>query len=131
MLRATLEDEQNLRLCIHFRDWLAGEIIEEQVVESIEKSRKTILVLSPNFLKSNWCNFEMQMARQKLFSQGNDVLILVLYKPLPKAQISRTLKTLLETKMYLQWTNDLDGQKLFLAKLTEAIKNERVGETII
>ena len=71
------------------------------------------------------------MARQKLFSKGNDVLILVLYKPLPKDQISKTLKTLLETKMYLQWTNDVDGKKLFWAKLTEAIRDERVKETIV
>ena len=124
-LQPKLEDEHNLKLCLHHRDFMPGELITEQIVCSIEKSRNTLLILTPNFLASTWCQFEMQMAQNKLFSEGKDVLLLALLKPLPKVGISKTLKSLLEQKTYIEWSEDEYAQKLFWAKLLEAIKAPR------
>ena len=127
-LRLKLENEQNLKVCLHYRDFIPGEFIEDQIIDNILKSHKTVLILSPNFLKSKWCWFELQMARNQLFEKGNDILILVILSPLPKRGITKTLTRLLEQKVYLEWTEDPDGQKLFWAKLEDAIRAPRKND---
>ena len=48
-----------------FRNWLAGRSIARNIIDSIEKSRKTVLVLSNAFARSYWCELEMSMAQHK------------------------------------------------------------------
>ena len=88
-LQPMLENIHGLKLCLHHRDFHFGEVITEQIISSIEDSRKTLLILSPNFLSSNWCHFVIQMAHSKLLNTGKDVLLLVLLKPLPKTGCQR------------------------------------------
>nr|UCK81504.1 Toll-like receptor 5 [Arenicola marina] len=128
VLRTTLEEEHQLRLCIHFRDFIPGHDIEDTIVESIDQSRKTILIMSPNFLQSDWCHFEFKMARQKIVLEGRDVLILVILEELPAAGLSRTLVRLLQTKTYLKWTESEAGQQLFWQQLVDAIKEDPAND---
>ena len=123
-LLPSLEDRAGFKLCIHDRDFLVGNVIEETIVESIERSRKTILVLSQHFLQSNWCYFEMQMARNRLFMRGRDCLIPLLMEDIPLETLGRssTLRNLLETKTYLKWTENPEGQDLFWKHLNMALE---------
>ena len=78
-LRPQLEDNRpKLRLCIHHRDWLGGRDITDNIVESIEASRKSLLIVSNAFAASSWCQFELTMAQTRLFEEDRDNLILVL-----------------------------------------------------
>ena len=123
VLQPKLEVDHKLKLCLHHRDFELGANITEQIVTCIDESRKTLLLLSPNFLASTWCQFEMEIAQNKLISTGKDVLLLALLKPLQKVGISKTLKELMERKTYIQWTdNDEFGQKLFWGKLLDTVK---------
>ena len=70
ILQPKLEDELKLRLCLHNRDFRLGEVITEQIVESIESSKKTLFILSKSFLASTWCKYEIQMAQGHLFRSG-------------------------------------------------------------
>ena len=123
VLQPKLEDELGLCLCLHHRDFRLGEIITEQIVESIESSKKTLFILSKSFLASTWCHFEIRMAQSRLFTSGKDVILLALLEPLPDHMVSKTLKDLLETRTYVEWTeSDTYGQKLFWEKLYESVK---------
>ena len=135
-LQPKLETEYGIRLCLHERDFELGGVIPEQIIDCIESSRKTLLILSPNFVRSTWCKFEMRMAHAKLFRSGHDVLLLAILKPLNGVEITKTLKALLEEKTYVEWSEDQYGQKLFWAKLISALNiprrparvEENVGE---
>ena len=51
------------------------------------------------------------------------MILLALLEPLPTRMTSRTLKGLLETRTYVEWTeDDVYGQRLFWAKLHQAIQ---------
>ena len=87
-LQPKLEDEFGLRLCLYQRDFVLGGDIMEQVTSSIENSRKTLLILSPNFLASNWCHWEMKLAHSRLSNAGQDVLMLAILNPMSKVGFS-------------------------------------------
>ena len=84
-LQPKLEDEFGLKLCLHQRDFVLGGNIMEQITSSIENSRKTLLILSPNFLASTWCHWEMNLAHNHLLITGQDVLMLAILSPMSKA----------------------------------------------
>ncbi len=124
VLMKKLEEEHNMRLCIHYRDFKPGYFIEDTIVESIDRSRKTILILSPDFLKSDWCYFEYKMARQVLVTERRDVIVLVILKSLPGKYLSRSLSKMLQKKTYLEWTTDPDGQKLFWDQMIRTLSGD-------
>ncbi|XP_070537028.1 toll-like receptor 2 [Ptychodera flava] len=68
-------DPPNFKLCIHERDFLPGYDIFENILDSIEQSKKTMLILSPDFAASEWCYFEMRMAQSCLFEEKRDIIV--------------------------------------------------------
>ena len=92
-------DQPRFRLCIHDRDFIPGEAIEENIWKAIESSRKTIVVLSKNFLKSAWCEFELQIARKECVEKGRNLIIAVMLEPLSvDDKMSRSVERLIRKK---------------------------------
>ena len=116
------EDPEPVHLCIKSRDFIPGHSLLESISENIQKSRKTILVLSPNFVESEWCYHEMEMAKMRLLDENLDVIVLVLLKEIPNKKITLSLRQLLCKKEYLKWPKDRAGQMLFWQRLREELK---------
>ena len=104
------DDLPRFRLCIHERDFVPGDLIEENILRSIESSRKTIVILSRNFLQSVWCEFEFEIARKECIERGRDLIIAVMLEPLPgNIKISSSVERLIRKNTYIEWpTDDLD-----------------------
>ena len=115
-------DAHRISTVIHHRDFLPGSVLEETINESIARCRYTMLVLSPDFLSSNWCLLEMHLARSRIISEGRDVIVPVILREFPMSLLTRTLEGIL-SKSYLQWTEDPEGQALFWDKLTTKLKH--------
>ncbi len=64
MLLKTLEDA-GLRVCIDFRDFVAGKPSITNMQDAAIGSRHTVLVLTPAWLKSEWALFETLIIRTK------------------------------------------------------------------
>ena len=116
-----IENVRNLKLCVHHRDFLPGDDIDEQIVRSVDNSRKTLLILTKNFLASEWCLYEMKVARNKLQAEGKDVIIPILLAELPDEYMNLSVKNLLREKTYLQWETSMGGQEYFWKKLEIAL----------
>ena len=114
-------EDCHISTVIHHRDFLPGSILEETIRESIDMSRYTVLVLSPDFLASNWCLLEMHLARNRIISEGRDVIVPIILREFPVSQLTRTLEGIL-SKSYLEWTDDAEGQALFWDKLVTKLK---------
>jgi hypothetical protein len=120
-LLVELEQKHSYRLCVHHRDFPGGAVLQQIIVDSIHKSRKTILVITPEFMQSEWCAFEVQMARTRLYREGRDVIIPVILRAPPDGSLERNLPYVLK-KNYLKWMEDNDdAQMLFWAKLVAAL----------
>ena len=89
--------------------------------ESVLNSRKTILVLTPSFVRSYWCDYELQMARMRCFEEGRDIIIVIILKPVAASNMNHTLRTLVKTVTYLEWPdNDID-RNVFWEKLRRSL----------
>lgn len=76
-LLSTLEEKHGLKCCIHYRNFKAGALYRENMVDSVYKSRKTIAVLSTNFFTSGFCETEFEYALRRLAERRDDSLIVI------------------------------------------------------
>ena len=114
--------EPKFTLCVHHRDFMPGTLIEENIIDSIQLSSKTILVLSNNFVASRWCEFELQIARTKCIEEGRDNIVVIILEAVPAAAMSSTLASLIRRVTYLEWPPHQAGKEEFWTKLRESLR---------
>ncbi|KAH8371819.1 hypothetical protein KR093_008984 [Drosophila rubida] len=116
-LAPTLElGAQRYKLCLHQRDFPVGGYLPETIVQAIDSSRRTIMVVSENFIKSEWCRFEFKSAHQSVLRDRRRRLIVIVLGEVPQKELDPDLRLYLKTNAYLQW-----GDKLFWQKLRFAL----------
>uniref|UniRef100_T1JI80 TIR domain-containing protein n=1 Tax=Strigamia maritima TaxID=126957 RepID=T1JI80_STRMM len=90
------------KLCLHNRDWAAGEFISDQIVRSVRNSRRTILVLTDNYFKSGWSRLEFDIAYQQGLKDKVRRLIAVVPNEVPDlSKIDQEFKTFITLTTYL------------------------------
>ncbi|XP_070073992.1 protein toll [Drosophila takahashii] len=67
------------RLCFYLRDWLAGESIPDCIGRSVRDSRRIIILMTDNFIKSTWGRLEFRLALHATSQDRCKRLIVVLY----------------------------------------------------
>ncbi|NXK29964.1 TLR22 protein, partial [Piprites chloris] len=114
------------RLCLHKRDFVPGKWIVDNIIDSIEKSHKTLFVLSEHFVQSEWCKYELDFSHFRLFDENNDAAILVLLEPIQSKTIPKRfckLRKIMNTKTYLEWPLEEEQQQMFWINLKIALKS--------
>lgn len=116
-----VKESEFYSLCIHERDWLPGNLISWNIVNSVQNSRRTILILSKEFIRSIWFQVEFHTAYYQMLEDKMDRLIVVVKGELPpKEEMDKDLVFLLTTKTYLTW-----GEKWFWEKLRYALPHKK------
>ncbi|CAM4561069.1 unnamed protein product [Caretta caretta] len=114
------------KLCLHKRDFVPGKWIIDNIIDSIEKSHKTLFVLSEHFVQSEWCKYELEFSHFRLFDENNDSAILILLEPIQEQTIPKRfckLRKIMNTKTYLEWPLDENQQQIFWNNLKTALKS--------
>ena len=122
-LVSELEKNFGFRLCIHHRDFLAGCAIVESIEQAIRTSRKVLVIMSENFLRSDWCIEEVHMTS----SIDRNKFIVIMYKDvlLSGAPIPRVVQHLLTSRTYIEWAEAAAAQELFWKKLRRALYSKQ------
>ncbi|XP_052777704.1 toll-like receptor 4 [Mya arenaria] len=121
-LAPELESNRGLRLLVHDRDFLAGNMVNENIIHAITSSRKTLIIMSPNFLASSWCVYEMNMARMETIKTGRDVLCVVLKENVQTNGLPLEILDVFRERTYLELPvegGDLEDQ--FWDRLADAV----------
>lgn len=116
-------EKEDIKICLHERNFVPGKSIVENIITFIEKSYKSIFVLSPHFVQSEWCHYELYFAHHNLFHEGSDNLILILLEPIPQDNIPskyHKLKALMAKRTYLEWPTEKGKRGLFWANIRAA-----------
>ncbi|KAK7115980.1 protein toll-like isoform X2 [Littorina saxatilis] len=114
------------RLCIHLRDFPVGAPIADSVAWAVENSRCTMLVLTRDFLASEWCRHEFRAAHSRLLKDPQAKLLIVVHGPLDARILDREMMAYLRTHTYLR-TED----KWFWSKLEYALPQPQEGVEMI
>ncbi|KAM4713887.1 LOW QUALITY PROTEIN: toll-like receptor 2 [Anableps anableps] len=118
---------QPLSLCLHKRDFLAGQPIMDNIMSAIEQSRHTIFILSENFVQSDWCRYELDFSHFWLFDVGEDAAILILLEPLSKDDVPKRfckLRKLMSSTTYLEWPQEEERRPEFWKSLRNALRGD-------
>ena len=108
--------------CIHYRNFLPGEFIADNIVSAIKLSKKTILVVTKTFVRSGWCDFESRAAKSHHLGKTRGGIIAIVFPGAYEAAKRKPgLSELLECVTFLPWSEDKEEQNVFWLKLRMAL----------
>lgn len=114
------QTDPRYRLCLHYRDFNVSAYIADTIVEAVESSRRTIVILSKNFLHSEWCRFEFKSALHEVLKDRRRRLIVITLGEVPQRDLDPDLRLYLKTNTCIEW-----GDRLFWQKLKFAMPDAR------
>ena len=114
-----LEERHHLKCCIHYRDFAPGKPFTESMAESVYSSYKIIAVLSSNFLKSNYCSYELNIAKYRLLNKKDDSLIIIRIDKGDCCKLPRELRK----RSFIDYSNSLE-RPLWESKLLRFLNVE-------
>ncbi|XP_068758724.1 toll-like receptor 2 [Montipora capricornis] len=88
----SLFEKHSVPYSIHIRDFELGRPIVQNMADSVYNSRQVVIVLSNNYLASNFCREELHMALQRGVDTGDSALVLVAINKLKKKQLPSALR---------------------------------------
>ncbi|KAM9043574.1 toll-like receptor 3 isoform 6-T9 [Megaptera novaeangliae] len=101
------EEDHTLRFCLEERDFEAGVLELEAIVNSIRRSRKIIFVITQNLLKDPLCKrFKVHHAVQQAIEQNLDSIILIFLEDIPDYKLNHALclrRGMFRSRCILNW----------------------------
>ncbi|XP_068760701.1 uncharacterized protein [Montipora capricornis] len=99
-----LEERNELKCCIHYRDFEPGKVFYDSMAECVYKSFKIIAVLSNNFFDSNYCSYELNVAKYRLLNARDDSLIMIRIDNVDREKLPRKL----QKRSFIDYCNPLE-----------------------
>ncbi|NXD70435.1 TLR5 protein, partial [Eolophus roseicapillus] len=120
-------DKNRFTLCFEERDFLPGEEHINNIRDAIWNSRKTICIVTRQFLKDGWCVEAFNFAQSRYFCDLKDVLIMVVVGSLSQYQLMKhkPIRNFLQRSQYLRWPEDYQDVDWFLNNLSCQILKEK------
>ncbi|XP_049876814.1 protein toll-like isoform X2 [Pectinophora gossypiella] len=108
-----LEHEPNVyNLCVHYRDWVVGDWIPAQIMRSVSLSKRTIILLSRNFVASMWASLEFRYALASATKEGRTRLIVIVLDDVLSEPLEGELHTYVTYNTYLSCDDPFFWDKL-------------------
>ncbi|XP_019613475.1 PREDICTED: toll-like receptor Tollo [Branchiostoma belcheri] len=115
VLPALENREPPFRVCLHHRDFLPGVPIAENILNAVSASKRTIILLSNNFLESDWCQLEFQAAHAQMLQDRANRVIVILLDDIPAENAPADIQHYLKTNTYLKWGDERFWERLIYA----------------
>ena len=121
-----LEGAHDLNVWVADRDSQAGASIATNLTHAIYSSKKSVLLLTRQYLKEDWCDYEMNMARVESIESRRNLMIIVKFeevsaKDMPLDYLRLLKMDNIRSIEYPSHPQDLDT---FWTSLAEAIRVE-------
>ncbi|XP_041359649.1 toll-like receptor 2 [Gigantopelta aegis] len=117
-----LEGDLGFRVCVHERNFVPGKLIVDNIMASIDSSKRIMVVLSNSFSQRDWCQFELNVVQGHVLEKGGDLLVVVVLEQLNNRHLTPTMFTMLQTTTYITWPDDVDSEERFWDNLSVALR---------
>lgn len=123
-LRVKLEDEgeKHLPLCLEERDWTPGIPLVDNLSHSIRYSRKTLFVLTKDYVKTGVFKLAIYLAHQRLLDENVDVIVLLMLEPVLQHSHFLRLRRRLYEKSVIEWPKTAAAQPWFWQNLRNVVR---------
>ncbi|CAH1777296.1 unnamed protein product [Owenia fusiformis] len=107
--------EPKYKLCLHDRDFSLDITFPENIAEAIEKSQRTIMVLSFKFLEGDWCKEQFLMAHKQYMLHPSQALVPILLDDFPRnGPIPNYIRCYLQSHTYIEVDNILFANRVLV-----------------
>ena len=112
-LESPEDSSEKYKCLIHTRDWNAGEMIPDQIMHSVESSRRTIIVLSKPYIQSMWTKLEFRAAHTQALQDKTQRVIIIVKGELPEMNsLDEDLQKYISLNAHLDSSDPWFWQKL-------------------
>ena len=121
-----LENDKGKKLCIHHRNFIPGCDISDNITNAIHESEKIVCLITKKFLESEWCNYELNIARvEGMWSRGGEnMIIIVLMENISKKDLPIQIIELITNQTYIDYTDYIDMDiHVFIDMLNTAVED--------
>ena len=95
-------EKMNFKLCLPERDYEPGHYKSQVIVKGVQASKRTIIVLSQNFVDSGWCQFEFAQSHLRMLEEESFKLLLVaIDEPQMLSNSPQLITDYIESRTYL------------------------------
>ncbi|XP_017157517.1 toll-like receptor 5 [Poecilia reticulata] len=116
--------EENLfHCCFEARDFLPGEDHLSNIRDAIWGSRKTLCIVSKEFLKDGWCLEAFTLAQGRMLEELTNVLVMLVVGKVAHYQLKKcnAVRAFVQRREYLTWPEDPQDLEWFYERLVSLI----------
>ena len=112
-----LLEKEGCKVCYHENDFTPGGTISENIINAIAKSKRTICVLTRNFIESGWCMEEFRQSHYRDLEKKKTRLVVVLVdmSVIGMEGISPELREYLSRYNYIEYESKFWKDRLMYA----------------
>ena len=103
--------DPSYRLCLHYRDFPHNAYVTDTIVEAVDASRRTVIVLSKHFVINEWSRYDVKSALHDVLKNRGKSIILVLGE-IPYRELDPDLRVYLKSNITIHWSDRLFWEKL-------------------
>ncbi|XP_026522912.1 toll-like receptor 3 isoform X1 [Notechis scutatus] len=128
----TLEEKNQpaIRFCLEERDFEAGISEFEAIINSIQRSRKIIFIVTKHLLNDPWCKrFKVYHAIQQAIEQSRDSIILIFRHDIPDYKLKNALclrRAMFKSRCILEWPVQKERLDAFYQQLKSALQSNNI-----
>lgn len=116
--------EHRLTLCLEERDWVPGCPLIDNLSQSIQRSKRTVFILTKKYIEGGNFRTAFYMAHQRLMDEKNDVIVLIFLEKLPCNSNYLRLRKRLYKRSVLEWPTNPQAQPYFWFSLRSVLSTE-------
>ena len=115
-----------LHVSIEEKNFLPGTSYVDSVHDTMDQSRKILVVFSAEFLRFSWSQCHLEMARMHTFHKDRSSMIVIVLDDIPKETLPQILRSAWWKIDFIYWPEDVDEEEkrnLFWQQLKMTLKN--------
>ncbi|KAK8759400.1 hypothetical protein V5799_002969 [Amblyomma americanum] len=115
-----------LSYCTYDRNFKGGFLLQDIIRDAVSCSRRTLLLLTRNFMASEWCRLEFRLAHQRALEDSINRLVIVMVDEVDPGALDEDLRLYVRAANYLCW-----GEPNFWERLQRSLPKTHARRKLI